>query len=88
MARCEVCGNDYDLAFEVITAGESHVFDSLECAIQRPRPHLRALRLRGHRTWGSGGRRQRSFLSCLLRQGSWEEPGAGSRLTRERGEAV
>lgn len=33
MARCEVCGNDYDLSFEVITAGVSHVFDSFECAI-------------------------------------------------------
>ena len=28
MARCEVCGNDYDKAFEVIAAGHSHIFDS------------------------------------------------------------
>lgn len=33
MAQCEVCGNDYDKAFEVTMAGRSHVFDSLECAI-------------------------------------------------------
>ena len=33
MARCEVCGNDYDKTFEVVAAGESHVFDSFECAI-------------------------------------------------------
>ncbi len=33
MATCEVCGNDYDLSFEVITAGERHTFDSFECAI-------------------------------------------------------
>jgi hypothetical protein len=32
MARCEVCGNDYDKSFEVITAGHRHVFDSFECA--------------------------------------------------------
>ncbi len=33
MARCEVCGNEYDKSFEVITAsGETHVFDSFECA--------------------------------------------------------
>lgn len=38
MARCEVCGNDYDLAFEVITAGESHTFDSFECAIHALAP--------------------------------------------------
>jgi hypothetical protein len=31
---CEVCGNDYAKAFEVIVGGESHVFDSFECAIQ------------------------------------------------------
>jgi hypothetical protein len=38
MARCEVCGNDYHLAFEVITAGQSHVFDSFECAIHKLAP--------------------------------------------------
>jgi len=38
MARCEVCGNDYDLSFEVITAGVSHVFDSFECAIHALAP--------------------------------------------------
>ena len=31
---CEVCGNDYAKAFEVVMGGESHVFDSFECAIQ------------------------------------------------------
>jgi hypothetical protein len=38
MAKCEVCGNDYYLAFEVIAAGNRHVFDSFECAIQRLAP--------------------------------------------------
>ena len=39
MARCEICGNDYDKAFEVTTAaGESHVFDSFECAIHALAP--------------------------------------------------
>jgi hypothetical protein len=33
MARCEVCGNDYDKSFEVAIHGETHVFDSFECAI-------------------------------------------------------
>lgn len=32
MPVCEVCGNDYDKAFEVIAAGQRHVFDSIECA--------------------------------------------------------
>ena len=38
MAKCEVCGNDYHLAFEVNAAGNRHVFDSFECAIHRLAP--------------------------------------------------
>jgi hypothetical protein len=38
MAKCEVCGNDYDRAFEVTAGGETHVFDSFECAIHRLAP--------------------------------------------------
>ena len=38
MAECEVCGNDYYLSFEVITAGDHHVFDSFECAIHKLAP--------------------------------------------------
>jgi hypothetical protein len=38
MAVCEVCGNEYDKSFEVVLAGESHVFDSFECAIHALAP--------------------------------------------------
>ena len=38
MARCEVCGNDYDKSFEVITAGVQHTFDSFECAVHALAP--------------------------------------------------
>ena len=38
MARCEVCGNDYDKSFEVTAAGVTHTFDSFECAIHRVAP--------------------------------------------------
>ena len=38
MAKCEVCGNDYHLSFEVVTAGVSHTFDSFECAIHKLAP--------------------------------------------------
>jgi hypothetical protein len=39
VSTCEVCGNDYWMAFEVHTAGgATHVFDSFECAIQRLAP--------------------------------------------------
>jgi len=33
MAKCELCGNDYDKAFTVTMAGAAHTFDSFECAI-------------------------------------------------------
>ncbi len=35
---CEVCGNQYDKAFEVRMGGKTHVFDSFECAIQALAP--------------------------------------------------
>ncbi|MEU9283664.1 hypothetical protein AB0D57_02790 [Streptomyces sp. NPDC048275] len=38
MAVCDVCGNDYEMAFEVRVAGSVHIFDSLECAAQRMAP--------------------------------------------------
>jgi hypothetical protein len=38
MAQCEVCGNEYDKAFTLTVAGQSHVFDSLECAIHAVAP--------------------------------------------------
>src|SRR5262249_50658585 len=33
MAKCEVCENEYDKAFEVVVAGKHHTFDSFEFAI-------------------------------------------------------
>lgn len=38
MAQCEVCGNDYHLAFQVITAGQTHTFDCFECASHKLAP--------------------------------------------------
>lgn len=39
MARCEVCGNDYDKAFRVsMPGGEARTFDSFECAIHALAP--------------------------------------------------
>jgi hypothetical protein len=37
-ARCEVCGNDYDKAFQITLDGAAHTFDSFECAIQKLAP--------------------------------------------------
>lgn len=56
MARCETCGNDYDKAFEVVMSGESHVFDSFECAIQALAPTCKVcgVRIVGHGLEDSG----------------------------------
>ena len=34
MARCDLCGNDYDKAFQLTVGGTTRTFDSFECAIQ------------------------------------------------------
>jgi hypothetical protein len=38
MATCEVCGNEYDKTFEIRRNGETHTFDSFECAIHALAP--------------------------------------------------
>lgn len=50
MAVCDVCGNDYDKAFQVLLGGEKHTFDSFECAIHAlaPRCARCSVRVTGH----------------------------------------
>lgn len=38
MDKCEVCGNQYEDLFEVRIQGDSHWFDSFECAIHALAP--------------------------------------------------
>ena len=38
MARCDVCGNDYDKAFTITKQGVAGTFDSFECAIHAMAP--------------------------------------------------
>ena len=33
MAKCDMCGNDYDKSFTVRKQGKQQTFDSFECAI-------------------------------------------------------
>jgi Rieske Fe-S protein len=61
MAACEVCGNDYDKAFEVIAAGQRHVFDSFECAIQAMSPVCEHC---GCRVIGHGTEVDGQFFCC------------------------
>lgn len=38
MAKCDVCGNDYQRSFQVVMAGKTYTFDSFECAIHKLAP--------------------------------------------------
>ena len=38
MSTCDVCGNDYDKAFQVSRQGRTMTFDSFECAIHAMAP--------------------------------------------------
>ncbi len=61
MATCETCGNEYDKAFEVVMAGQSHTFDSFECAIHARAPTCRhcGIKIVGHGLESSG-----AFYCC------------------------
>jgi hypothetical protein len=59
--QCEVCGNDYDKAFTVIMNGESHVFDSFECAIHELAPECDHC---GCKIVGHGIEAEGSFYCC------------------------
>jgi hypothetical protein len=61
MPRCETCGNEYDKAFQIVLAGQSHVFDSFECAI-----HSLALECAhcGCKVIGHGIEANGVFFSC------------------------
>jgi hypothetical protein len=50
MAKCEVCGNEYDKSMKLTVAGETHVFDSFECAIHAVTPTCEhcGCRIMGH----------------------------------------
>jgi hypothetical protein len=56
MARCETCGNEYDKAFAIISGGQSHVFDSFECAIHALAPTCAhcGCKMLGHGTEADG----------------------------------
>ena len=61
MAKCEVCGNQYDKAFELIAGGRKHVFDSFECAIHAIAPTCDHC---GCRIVGHGMESEGRFFCC------------------------
>ena len=38
MPTCDMCGNEYDKAMQITVGGETHTFDSFECAIHAIAP--------------------------------------------------
>jgi len=56
MARCDLCGNDYDKAFTMTREGETRTFDSFECAIAMMAPQCSHCRCKiiGHGVESSG----------------------------------
>ena len=69
MKSCEVCGNLYDKCFEVIHRGQTHVFDSFECAIYALAPECDhcACRIVGHGLEAGG--RIYCCASCASHEG-------------------
>jgi phage terminase large subunit GpA-like protein len=61
MPVCETCGNDYDKAFQIMMNGESHTFDSFECAIQALAPICDHC---GTRIVGHGLEKTGTFFCC------------------------
>ena len=55
---CEVCGNVYDKAFQVVMRGQTHTFDCFECAIQMLAPLCQhcGCRIIGHGVETEAGR--------------------------------
>ena len=61
MAKCETCGNEYDKAFQVTKGGQTHTYDSFECAIHALAPTCSAC---GTRIIGHGLERNGTFFCC------------------------
>jgi hypothetical protein len=62
MARCDVCGNDYDKAFQVTQQGRTMTFDSFECAIQALAPTCEHC---GCRVVGHGVEKDDAIYCCV-----------------------
>lgn len=64
MKTCETCGNEYARTFEVVMDGETHVFDSFECAIHALAPSCGNC---GVRIVGHGVEAHSGALYCCAR---------------------
>jgi hypothetical protein len=78
MPTCDVCGNEYDKTFQVVRDGETHTFDSFECAIHALAPECAHCHCKiiGHGTEANG-----AFYCCAHCAGH-----AGQHEMRDRSE--
>lgn len=72
MAKCDVCGNDYDKAFQVVKGGKTYTFDSFECAIHACAPECAhcGCRIVGHGMEKAG--RMFCCAQCAAHEGAPE----------------
>ena len=72
MATCETCGNDYDRPLVVSLDGQSHTFDSFECAIHALAARCAhcECRIIGHGV--QDGDRMFCCAHCARMAGSWD----------------
>ena len=61
MAKCDVCGNDYDKSFTITAQGKTGTFDSFECAIHALAP---ACAHCGCKIIGHGMESKETFYCC------------------------
>lgn len=62
MAKCDVCGNDYDKAFTVTAGGRTLTFDCFECAIHSLAPVCAHC---GCKVIGHGVEKDGTFFCCV-----------------------
>lgn len=50
MGKCVTCGNEYDASFDITMKGQTHTFDSFECAIAKLAPECEScgVKIVGH----------------------------------------
>ena len=61
MPTCEVCGNDYEKAMEIVIDGAPHYFDCFECAIHAVAPECEHC---GCKIIGHGIESKGSYFCC------------------------
>ena len=77
MAQCEVCGNEYDKAFQVSLPGQdARTFDSFECAIHALAPTCENC---GVRVIGHGVEADGRFFCCANCAGQAGSEGVADR---------